>query len=227
MAARPGRPPPASPTKLTQYPHWALSGRRNPRMILRAMEPRRVGIVLVGLFLIATEGRGEEIQPALPPSPKALEAMRLLDSSDPYQRQLGFLRLEALREPSTVEAVTRYLESPDREVRAYSLRALAAIEGVAAVPTLLERLRSDRQAQVRRAAILGLEPLQPRHPDILPALIKALRDRSTEVRIAAVDVVSRIKDPKAREAMLLRQKRERRRDVQRVLKLARQRVEGS
>jgi len=181
---------------------------------------------VVGLFLVATAGWGEELPSRPPPSPKALEAMRLLASSDPYERQLGFLRLEALREPSTLEVITRYLDSRDVEVRAYSLRALAAIDGVAAVPVLLERLRTDRQPQVRRAAILGLEPLQPNHPDILPAFIKALRDRSTEVRIAAVDVVSRIKDPRAREAMILRQKRERRRDVQRVLKLAMQRVKS-
>ena len=195
-------------------------------MILRTMEPRRVGMLLsvVGLFLVATAGWGEELPSRPPPSPKALEAMRLLESSDPYERQLGFLRLEALREPSTVEVITRYLDRRDVEVRAYSLRALAAIDGVAAVPVLLERLRTDRQPQVRRAAMLGLEPLQPHHPDILPAFIKALRDRSTEVRITAVDVVSRIKDPRAREAMLLRQKRERRRDVQHVLKFAIQRV---
>ena len=192
------------------------------------MEPRRVGIVLsfVSLFLVATAGRGEELPSRPPPSPNALEAMQLLESSDPYQRQMGFLRLEALREPSTVEVIRRYLDHRDPEVRAYSLRALAAIEGVAAVPVLLERLRTDRQPQVRRAALLGLEPLQSSHPDILPAFVKALRDRSTEVRITAVDIVSRIDDPKAREALLMREKRERRKDVKRVLKLALQRVKS-
>lgn len=160
------------------------------------------------------------------PSPKAVEAMRLLESEDPYQRQLGFLRLEALREPGTVSAIQRYVDSRDPEMRAYSLRALAAIEGTVAVPLLLDKLKTDKAPRVRRAAALGLEPLQQRDPAILPAFIKALRDPSTEVRISAVDVVSRIDDPRAREAIRTRHKREGRRDVRRVLGMAMNRVES-
>ena len=158
------------------------------------------------------------------PTPKAVEAMRLLDSKDPYQRQLGFLRLEALREPSTVPAIALQLKSRDPETRAYSLRALAAIEGTGAVPVLLERLQSDKHPRVRRAALLGLEPLQASEPAILLAFIAALRDSNTEVRMAAVDIVSRIDDPRAREAILIRYKREGRRDVRRVLKMAMKRL---
>jgi HEAT repeat protein len=178
---------------------------------------------VAGVFLAAPISLGEEPQRFPAPSPRAVEAMRRLESTDPYHRQLGFLQLEALREPSTVETIKRYLDSRDGETRSHSLRALAAIEGAAAVPVLLERLRTDRHPQVRRAALLGLEPLQPTHPEILPAFIKALRDRSTEVRITAVDIVSRIEDPRARKALLLREKRERRRDVRRVL---RQRIQS-
>ena len=109
-------------------------------------------------------------------------------------------------------------------MRAYAFRALAAIEGAQAVPLLLEALRTDKQPRVRRAALLGLEPLQQSDPNILPAFIKALRDKDTEVRMAAVDIVSRVDDPRAREAILLRNKRERRRDVRRVLSMAMRRL---
>jgi hypothetical protein len=158
------------------------------------------------------------------PSPKAVEALRLIESTDPYRQQLGFLRLEALRETSTVPLIRKYLMHRDPELRAYVLRALAAIEGAPAVPTLLAALRTDKQPLVRRAALLGLEPLQQSDPNILPAFIKALRDKKTEVRMVAVDIVSRVDDPRAREAILLRNKRERRRDVRRVLSIAMRRL---
>jgi HEAT repeat protein len=159
------------------------------------------------------------------PSPKAEEAIRLLSSRDPYQRQLGFLRLEALREQSTVPAIKTYLASKDPEARAYSLRALAAIEGIQAIPELLEALRMEKKPRVRRAALLGLEPFQQSDPRILPAFLGALRDRDTTVRMTAVDIVSRVDDPRAREAILRRYKREGRRDVRRVLALAIKRIQ--
>ena len=162
-------------------------------------------------------------QPVVP-SAKAVDAMRLLESTDPYQRQLGFLRLEALREPATLEPIHRYVNHRDPELRAYSLRALAAIDGANAIALLLHQLKTDKQAIVRQAALLGLEPLQAADPQILPAFLAALRDRNTEVRMTAVDIVSRIDDPRARQAIFQRNKHERRRDVRRVLSLAMKRI---
>lgn len=150
------------------------------------------------------------------PSPRAVEAMRLLDSEDLYQRQLGFLRLEALREPATVERISQYLAHKDPEVRAYSLRAVAAIQAIHAVPTLLNALK-DKQPRVRRAAIQGLEPLAEASPDVLPAFIRSLKDRDPRVRMAAIDALSRAETPRAYEAILQHRRRERNRDVKRVL----------
>lgn len=163
---------------------------------------------------------------AATPSPRALEALQLAASEDPYQRQTGFLRLEALREPATVALIRPYADDRDGRTRAYCLRALAAIQGAAAVPLLLERLRTEQDPLVRRAALLGLEPWQRANPEVLPAFIKALKDRNTAVRMTAVDLVSRVDDPRARAAILLRYKREHRRDVQRVLKAALRRLKG-
>ncbi len=188
---------------------------------------RRTSCIMVagvcGL-LVGPRGAWGESQQSAAPSPKAVEAIKLLESPDPFQRQLGFLRLEALREPSTVETIKKYVDSRDEEMGAYSLRALAAIGGVDAIPTLLEKLKTDRQPMVRRAALLGLEPFQAADLRILPAFIKALRDQSVEVRISAVDVVSRIDDPRAREAIFTRNQRERDRDVRRVLAMAMKRI---
>ena len=188
------------------------------------MRERRISLWVAAAWLLMTLPAAGAEPVSTTPSPKAVEALRLVESKDPYQQQLGFLRLEALREPATVPMIRAYLTHREPQMRAYVVRALAAIEGVAAVPTLLDALRTDKQALVRRAALLGLEPLQATDPNILPAFIKALRDKDTEVRMSAVDVVSRIDDPRAREAILLRNKREHRRDVRRVLNLAMRRL---
>ena len=184
----------------------------------------RVSVAAAVLFTVsAAQIVAAEDAPGSTPSQKAQEALRFVESKDAYQRQVGFLRLEALREPATVARLRPYVTSKDPELRASSLRALAAIEGAASTPLLLEKLKTDKHPRVRRAAILGLEPFAQSAPDILPALIKALRDRNTQVRMTTVDVVSRIDDPRAREAIAARNKRERRRDVRRVLKQARER----
>ncbi len=155
-------------------------------------------------------------------SPEAQEHIKQLDAKDAYVRQKAFLELEALREPATAAIVRRYLDSKDPGTRALSVRALAAIEGAAAIPTLVDRMKADRQPSVRLAALLALEPLKD--PSLTPAFIERLRDRSPQVRMAAVDVVSRLEDPPARAAIRLRRRRENNRDVQRVLQEAMERV---
>ncbi|MBI3009450.1 MAG: HEAT repeat domain-containing protein [Candidatus Omnitrophica bacterium] len=181
---------------------------------------RKAGLALAVYFLAA--GLAFAQSKAL--SPKATEALRLIESRDFYQRQLGFLRLEALREVATADFIRPYLKSSEAQMRAGSLRALAAIEGSAAIPVLREALQTDRDPSVRRAALLGLEPLWMQEPQVLNLLIAALRDRSTESRITAVDIVSRIDHPYAKEAILQRHAKEQRRDVKRVLHLAVKRV---
>ena len=183
--------------------------------------------LLAGCLLGTGMAAGEEPDAPSSPNERAIEALRLIEASDPYQRQLGFLRLEALRDPSAADAIRKYLDSKDPDLRAYTLRALAAIEGPAAIPQLLQSLRADRHPTVRRAALLGLEPLRQHDPDLVSAFIAALRDRHPEVRLAAVDVVSRIDHARAREAILLRNKRERNRNVRRALSLAMKRMGAS
>ena len=190
------------------------------------MRHRWMGLAAAGVLLVAarTAAAGEASPAGAALSPKAEDALRLVASSDDYQRQTGFLRLEALRDSATVPAIRPYLSSKDPDIRAESLRAMAAIQAAEAVPLLLETLQRDRDARVRRAAILGIEPFAASDSAITPALLAALTDRDTTVRMTAVDVVSRLKDPRAREAILARNKREHRHDVRRVLKLAMKRL---
>ena len=145
------------------------------------------------------------------------EALGDLQSPDSFIRQRAFLRLEALRDPSSIDAIRSHLNDKDADTRAFSLRALAAVQGASAIPTLLNALQKDPNPTARRAALFGLEPLQEHDPTILPAFIQALKDRKPEVRIVAVDVVSRIDKPQAKQALLERKHREHNHDVRRVL----------
>lgn len=171
-------------------------------------------VMVIGVGLGFGEGWAQEQPAAL--SAEAQELIKGLDSEDSYLRQKAFIRLEALREPATAAVVRRYLGSRDVNTRAFSVRALAAIEGVAAIPTLMERAKRDKP-RVRVTALLALEPLAAQEPALVPFFIEKLRDRNAEVRMAAVDIVSRLDDPRAREALNVRWRRERHRDVRRVL----------
>ena len=189
---------------------------------------RTVRSVAYGVSLglvVGASGLGAEEPRSVPAfSGKAAAAIQQLESDDAYQRQLGFLRLEALRETATLDVIREYLESPDEEMRAYSLRAVAAIEGVASVPLLLETLTTDPDVRVRRAALLGVEPFSASDPAVLPACLAALRDRKAEVRITAVDIVSRMDDPRAKDAIRARFKREHDPNVRHALRLAMKRL---
>ena len=180
----------------------------------RVVATRKRGLSLFAALLVAAMGSGAaEERAALSAEAQAL--ITQLDAHDPSSRQAAFLRLEALREPATSSVIRSHLSGKDAETRAYSARALAAVDGVVAIPLLLDRLQHDRSPQVRVAALLALEPIQD--APAIPVLITALRDRSPDVRMAAVDIVSRIQTPQAREAVLAMRRRERNRDVQRVL----------
>jgi HEAT repeat protein len=189
------------------------------------MRRRGAAILLLTLLGLCRALHAEEPGGAASPlSAKAEAALQLTRSDDAYQQQLGFLRLEALREPASVPYLQAAAADRHPDIRAYGLRALASVQAGEALPTLIDRAQHDLHPRVRRAAILGLETLAGLRPEVLPVLITALEDRASEVRMAAVDAVSRIDHPEARAALLLRQRRERRRDVRRVLALAMQRL---
>ena len=179
-------------------------------------------MVVVGMCVPIARAETAAVVEPLSAEAKAIIATLQARPSDDYTRQRAFLELEALREPASVAAIRALLNDQDEHTRAYSVRALTAVEGTPSVPDLLERLERERSPVVRVAIVLGLEPLHA--PAATAPLIKHLRDRNKEVRMAAVDVVSRMNDPQAREAILVRWKRERDRDVRRVLELARKRV---
>jgi len=177
---------------------------------------------MMGIGMLATMVHGAVWgqAPDQSASPEAQALLAQLDEQDVYERQKAFVRLEALRDPATIPVLRDSLRHRDADTRAFSVRALAAVAGASSAPALIERLRDDRDPDVRLAVILALEPFHGQDPAIDRALIDAMRDRNSYVRMAAVDVVSRIDQPEAKEALRVRSRRERHRDVRRVLEQA-------
>lgn len=188
------------------------------------MRARNVGVLVLCLLSVWLSPSGEAQEPPEAISPDAQRLIEQIDTGDSDLRRRAFLQLEALREPATASGIRRYLADRRVELRILSVRALAAIEGARSVPTLLERLQQDRSPAVRLQSMLAIEPFVGQDASALPLLLKALRDRQPDVRITAIDVVSRIEKPEAKEALKLRWKRERHRDVRRVLEAAMKRI---
>jgi HEAT repeat protein len=157
-------------------------------------------------------------------SSEARQFLDQIETGDPALRRRAFLQLEALREPATAPIVRHYLADRSAELRGLSVRALAAIEGLKAVPDLIERAQHDRHPYVRLQAMLAIEPFVGQEAAAVPVLINALRDRQPDVRMTAIDLVSRIRTSEARDALKVRWERERHRDVRRVLAAAMQRI---
>ena len=78
----------------------------------------------------------------------------------------------------------------------------------------------EAHPRVRWSVLLALEPFRETQPELLPLFIRAMRDHDPEVRLAAVDIVSRIDDPAAHEAIQARWRTELHPDVRRLLKRA-------
>jgi hypothetical protein len=157
-------------------------------------------------------------------SPRAQEAVNLLQYGDRDEQRLALLRLEALREPAVGDIVADYLHYKDEGVRAYAYRTWIALYGQAVLSDLLEAYPREKSVRVRRSILLALEPYRAVDARIAELYYAALIDRKTEMRITAVDLVSRIDEPRAHEAIRRRAKKEWRRDVRRVLKLALARI---
>ncbi len=141
-----------------------------------------------------------------------------LDDDDLFLRQKAFLELEALRDPASADTIRAHLTALDPNTRAFSARALAAVAGRSAVPVLLERWTKERHLYVRSSILIALEPFWEQEPAVVATVLKALRDRKRDIRMVAADIASHINRPEAREALQVRWKRERDRDVRLVLK---------
>lgn len=118
-----------------------------------------------------------------------------MENPDPVKRRAACVALARLRDPASLQAVETATRDPDPAVRTSALEALRGIQGVKALPPLLEALKKDRSPEVRWQAAIEMEALKS--PEAVPALIEALKDPAPIVRSGAAEALKGIPDPRA------------------------------
>ena len=164
---------------------------------MKRLLPFTIGLLVVAVVVSAACGVSAE-DAAI--SPEVNQALRLLMANDVFSKQAGLLKLEALRDPSTMSAVRPFLDDSNPLLRAQALTAARAIQGKSAIPLLVDRLARDRHADVRRQAANELHELAD--PSTVPPLVSALEDRQVVVRVAAVEALGVMHDRSVTPAII-------------------------
>ncbi|MBI4355288.1 MAG: HEAT repeat domain-containing protein [Candidatus Omnitrophica bacterium] len=136
----------------------------------------------VCLVLVASAAAAAE------PSADAKALVAKLQAKDPVVRQEALLRLAMLNEPETATAAQQALVDRVPAVRAQALIALRIAQGANARVPLESALLRDRSRTVRRQAANELQVL--RDPASRGTLLRALRERSVEVKVAVLEALA-------------------------------------
>jgi HEAT repeat protein len=155
-----------------------------PPDLLKALDDKQPAVRMKAIKVLSKFG-----VEAVPPLVKALRDQDS-DVSRSATYALGVLRVEPKQ---LVAALEPHLKDPLPAVRAGVTSALRK-GGAAAIPPLRTAL-ADKDASVRRQAVLSLEVVLARLPDsakeILPALVKAIKDDSGQIRVDLARALSR------------------------------------
>jgi HEAT repeat protein len=132
----------------------------------------------------------------------AFEPLRdAIDDSDRRVAELAIAGLGAVDDPRVEDVLAKLATSGDDALRSAVMRA-AAQRGGATAARLLTKGPSDSSAWVRYYAAQGLGKLGAHEvPSAPELLIQRLRDPAPQVRIAALEALSRLGSPEAWEAV--------------------------
>jgi HEAT repeat protein len=134
----------------------------------------------------------------------AVEAVAKKLNSYKSSETVRLAAVQTLRQIGTpaVAALIQSLSHEDEAVRLAIVEALAAIGDGAAVAPLVRRIKRDRNADVRSAAIKALG--QIKHPDAVDQLLHLLNSKRSSIRLAAAEALREQADPRCAEALLER-----------------------
>jgi HEAT repeat protein len=123
---------------------------------------------------------------------KGVRAAVLARAADPEPSVRGWV-LKQIGRQKDVEAadVVRVMarKDADPEVRYDAVTTLTQLTGAKALDTLREVLREEPEAMVREGAVRCCTLIQPKTPETGDVLIRALRDKNTEVRAVAATLL--------------------------------------
>ena len=115
----------------------------------------------------------------------------LLASPDPHARLAGSSALVIVRDPRAASMLQHILEDEDWETRRNAATALGGIKARSATPALEKRLRTDPKDKVRMACVKALLAIDAGGNGLAAASVS---DASFEVRLAALDALTHLKD---------------------------------
>jgi HEAT repeat protein len=152
----------------------------------------------------ALSALGRQATLALPPLRAALKRLSLGDRDDSTLRTAAAEAFSAIRNPPTasVPELVQALDDPSAPVRFGAAQALGewGAEGDPAVGKLLQLSLGDADSAVRLEAAIALYRIDRRTENILPLLVRVLREPDEARRWLAADCL-RSMGPLAREAV--------------------------
>jgi putative membrane-bound dehydrogenase-like protein len=137
---------------------------------------------------------------------EAIDALSTWPKPSVVDRVDGRYRGAIQRDPALVknkagDALVQSLKSNEANVRISAVKAISKLDIRKGTSALLALLKNDRQAAVRVEAIKALATMQDEH--VGEAITQALKDKGKEVRIAGIDLISKMNIPKELMVSLL------------------------
>src|SRR5437867_3790012 len=133
----------------------------------------------------------ERITSALEQLGMVREEIGRLRSGSAWRRAAAAERLGLARSPLAVEPLAKRLEDPDEEVRLRAGRALGQIRGTLAVRPLIAALSEPSRWSTMRVA----EILSNMGSEAEEELIRSYPDLAPKARVAALDILGRLRRP--------------------------------
>lgn len=183
----------------------ALVERLDPRIekssLVRARAAEALGkiasnkLAAAALGNYGVRGISEAIVRTLPPPNEPVSDDSKLIAS------LGLTALLKIKQPSTVDAITAQLRSPDSDIRWQAANALARIrDGIAVAATSLLPLLDDRDPLVRANAARALGVAKS--AEAIDPLIRLLADKDERVVASAINALGAIGNKRAVDPLL-------------------------
>ncbi|MGH9823696.1 MAG: HEAT repeat domain-containing protein [Blastocatellia bacterium] len=153
--------------------------------IARRLHLAAVFLVLFTFPLSATSRQARPEHAGSKSSPQQPKASRERQASSEVDARVSdVMNLAASASPDSSRSLISYLNDSSPLVRAAALSGLASLQDSKSVPVIAAVLEKDKDEFVRRQAAFALGDFHD--PAARPYLLKALGDKSTDVKAAAM-----------------------------------------